>query len=264
MSKSALFLNHSNPLCYEATNQQFSLAGISKPSPIKEVNEDSYGIRIINDEELLITVADGVGGHPGGDIASAKAITRIHQALDQNPDKSPAEILLKSIEDTNQYLIKKHPGAATTLIVVHVFPKGLRSYAVGDSAVQVVGAKGLDVFSSKGQSSYDLGVEAGIINEEAEETEDLKAELTNYMGYAQMHVEVGSFQGIKARDFIIVGSDGLFDNVLVPAAIEEFKGGSPLKTLQYLEEKAQHNMEHGSEALPGKPDDLSIVVVRRS
>ena len=62
------------------------------------------------------------------------------------------------------------------------------------------------------------------------------------MGYQQMHIEVGSFQKFSTNDCIVVGSDGLFDNVTLSHAVRESTSQSPTDLCEYFMNSAEQNM----------------------
>ena len=73
-------------------------------------------------------------------------------------------------------------------------------------------------------------MEAGLLHsQEQDDISELKRQLTNYIGYDRMHVEVGIYRLLAVRDFIILGSDGLFDNVNVSEAVGAIAGPMPRK-----------------------------------
>ena len=59
-----------------------SIAMFSTRSPAKEtINEDAYAVIPIDEETIVLAVADGVGGHPFGDAAARLAIQSLIVAL---------------------------------------------------------------------------------------------------------------------------------------------------------------------------------------
>ena len=87
--KSRLFLNLDMSEIIIAANKSYSLAAITTRGPDKDQNEDCFGFKLLDDESLVVSIADGVGGHRGGGEASKIAISRIHDGLDEHPEFSP-------------------------------------------------------------------------------------------------------------------------------------------------------------------------------
>ncbi|SCZ76958.1 Stp1/IreP family PP2C-type Ser/Thr phosphatase [Acidaminobacter hydrogenoformans] len=113
-------------------------AGLSHIGKIRTNNEDAYYI----DEKLhLIAVADGMGGHKAGEIASGIAVEALASMnqLAQNEALQPAEIYRQVFSDANQKIwVKAHEsedckGMGTTLTSVWI-QDGLAYVAhIGDS-----------------------------------------------------------------------------------------------------------------------------------
>lgn len=241
----------------------YQIAAISAPGPDKTLNEDSLGIAGTSDDELIFTVADGVGGHPSGAEASRLAIQTFHDYLNQQKNGT-AETMISGFEQANEAVLKMGVGAACTLIAVHLSSDSLRYYCVGDSALKVIGGRGKEKFSSKGHSSFDLGHAAGLVEDIDEETgSELKRELTNYLGSRSMYIEVGRFNDLAIRDLIIIGSDGLFDNCNVALAQADQSSADLKEFCQYLYTRSKENMLGLIQGdYPAKPDDFSLIIAR--
>src|SRR4051812_46069019 len=99
---------------------------ISDVGKKRQKNEDSY---LINDELNLFIVADGMGGHAGGEYASRIAITTIEEMFKTHSSnvKIPSdEVLKKAIQDAGAKIVAKAEedralrGMGTTVISLHV------------------------------------------------------------------------------------------------------------------------------------------------
>ena len=66
-------------------NNHFSAAGVTNPGQLRENNEDSF---LIDAQAGLLVVADGMGGHQSGELASADAIRVMREILLENPTQS--------------------------------------------------------------------------------------------------------------------------------------------------------------------------------
>ncbi len=116
---------------------------------VRTSNEDS--IRVVLPQELprlrskgvLAVIADGMGGHEGGEVASSMATTRVGDCYYQEPG-DPQQSLLRAFETANHEIYqhaRKHSkltGMGTTCTAVAVVNGMAYSAHVGDSRVYLV------------------------------------------------------------------------------------------------------------------------------
>ena len=103
---------------------------------LRERNEDAYLIR-----EPLFAVADGMGGHRGGDVASALALEVIHGGNDSGPDEMAERFasLVEEIKQANRRVLERGEsdaqlrGMGTTLTAVLAESERAHVAHVGDS-----------------------------------------------------------------------------------------------------------------------------------
>jgi serine/threonine protein phosphatase PrpC len=97
----------------------------------------------------LVVVADGMGGHSGGDIASDLAVEAFIAAYDKSSASPPPARLREALTQANRVLTEtanKRPeleGMGTTLLAVAETPEGIFYISVGDSALWQVTADSL-------------------------------------------------------------------------------------------------------------------------
>lgn len=116
----------------------------TQPSPVPDdrINEDS--LLVFDDETgpIVLAVADGAGGHPGGADASKAAVRALTTALERSRDGNRRDAILDGFEAANRAVMNLGIGAATTLAVAEVGRDWVRSYHAGDSGVLVTGRLG--------------------------------------------------------------------------------------------------------------------------
>jgi PPM family protein phosphatase len=110
-------------------------------------NEDSF---LVDDELKLFVVADGMGGHKGGDLASSMAVDVLRSSLSHNITKnpsmfSPREALMDGYSQASlQIYNKSHleqpelQGMGTTLVSAFYFSGSIYIGNVGDSRAYLV------------------------------------------------------------------------------------------------------------------------------
>lgn len=119
-------------------------AARSDRGEVRQVNEDSW----VSDEHTgFFAIADGMGGHGSGDIASKLVIDSVSDALRayraKQPDAEPSDAILAAIEEANSLVFKRNqknkrdPGAGmgTTLVGFYLQPNTQRCtlFNIGDS-----------------------------------------------------------------------------------------------------------------------------------
>lgn len=228
-------------------------------------NEDALLVRMAGDS-VVLAVADGAGGGPTGAKASRLTIQALEKCLGETSGDIRAAIL-DGFELANQELLSVGTGLATTLSVVELRHNDgaptFRSYHVGDSSVLVTGARGKLKLSTVSHSPVGYGVEAGLISEtEALHHDDLNL-VSNVVGMANMRIEMGSEIHLAPRDTVVLGSDGLFDNLHSEEVIAIARRGPLLAVVKNLRDKAVQRMAGEEPGKPSKPDDLSIIAFRR-
>ncbi|HWU43289.1 MAG TPA: Stp1/IreP family PP2C-type Ser/Thr phosphatase [Bdellovibrio sp.] len=105
----------------------------------RESNQDSC---LINRELRLFVVADGMGGHSGGEVASSMAVETVEEMMLQPGamKKSPRELVQECYEEASRRIFDKAAterpeliGMGTTMVMAHLRGKHLYVGNVGDS-----------------------------------------------------------------------------------------------------------------------------------
>ena len=100
---------------------------------------------------LVALVADGMGGHAAGEVASRVAAERLVEQAARALDPTALAELLREINDALFELMQAQPGLAgmgTTVAGVVVLPAACLVFNVGDSRVYRVDAAGLEQLST--------------------------------------------------------------------------------------------------------------------
>ena len=236
-------------------------------SPDKSTeNEDTVAVIPYGPGAAVMLVADGAGGLPAGKRASLTAA----QSLADSLQTSMAETMLlrtailDGIDAANAAVQALGNGSATTLTVITVEGSTVRAYQIGDSEALVVGQRGLVRLQTTPHSPTGFAVEAGFLDHKAALHHEDRHLVSNFLGANDMRIDVGAELQLQARDTILLASDGLMDNVHRTEIIERIRKG-PLDTaVGRLVALARHRMAGASTAQPSKPDDLSLILFRKS
>jgi serine/threonine protein phosphatase PrpC len=228
-------------------------------------NEDSAAVIPVNDEYMVLIVADGVGGMAGARRASNLTVETIATAianLDETTGTKLRTAILDGIEAANQAVLDLGGRSASTLALAEVGPDYIRTYHVGDSILLLSGQRGLVKMVTTPHSPVGFAMEAGLIDEnEALQHNELNL-IFNVIGSTDMRIEIGSELPIAARDTLLIASDGLTDNVRQEESVEIIRKGSIEEAMVGLTEIAQKRMQTEAQGLPSKPDDFTTILFR--
>jgi len=209
-------------------------AGLTDVGLKREDNEDSF----FADSKLgLFVVADGMGGHLAGEVASRTAVDLVIKSFQSWTSRETREEELfahpdLSLSKTGNYILsgirlankvihemavahKQYQGMGTTVAVLAVMPDLVVSANVGDSRIYMV-RNGRIERLSKDHSIVAEQVEMGIMTTEEAEHSPLKHVLTRNLGSSEnVDPEVYEIQPTNGDRFLLC-TDGLTD--LVPDA----------------------------------------------
>lgn len=229
-------------------------------------NEDTVAVIPYGPGAAVMLVADGAGGLPAGKRASLTAAQSLADSLQDSMAETMLlrTAILDGIDAANAAVQALGNGSATTLTVITVEGTTVRAYQIGDSEALVVGQRGLVRLQTTPHSPTGFAVEAGFLDhKEALHHEDRHL-VSNFLGANDMRIDVGAELQLQPRDTILLASDGLMDNVHLNETIERVRKG-PLDTaVERLVALTRHRMAAASSAQPSKPDDLSLILFRKT
>lgn len=246
----------------------------SRTAPEKTTpNEDNAAVIPISDDQVVLLVADGLGGHAAGELASRMALEHLETALLERAEESPGPLeaeqlrsaIIAGIERANEAIRELGTGAATTLCVAEIQGEMVRVYHIGDSAIMLVGQRGKIKFQTLAHSPIGYAVEAGLLNETEAIHHEERHLISNVLGSAEMRIELGPSRKMAFRDTLLLTSDGLLDNLLTDEIVARCRKGPLAKGVEQLMNDAFKRMERGPNGSnPSKPDDLTVVAFRRA
>jgi serine/threonine protein phosphatase PrpC len=231
-----------------------------KPTP----NEDAAAVVAFDDDSAVLMVADGLGGASMGEQASRLAIESLRAeilAAAENGSQLRTAII-DGIERANTAVKELGVGAATTLAAVEVTGRTIRPYHVGDSIILVAGGRGKIKLQTVSHSPVAYGVEAGLIDQtEAMHHEDRHL-VSNFVGTAEMRIDIGPPLVLAERDTLLLASDGLVDNLHLEEIVAAIRKGRLDKSAALLAAGSRQRMLHSDNGQPSKPDDLTLIAFR--
>ena len=244
-----------------------SLIAYTNRAPDKDTeNEDTVAIIPWGPQAVILIVADGAGGLPAGKRASLTVASSLAQSLQVALDKTMLmrTAVLNGIEAANDAVRELANGSATTLTLVTIEGHLARTYQIGDSEAMIVGQRGLIRAHTTPHSPTGFAVEAGFLDERAALYHADRHLVSNFIGTINMTIDVGAEVKLQARDTVVIASDGLTDNVYTDEIVELIRKGPLEEAADALIDKAVQRMATQRRGEPCKPDDLSLLVYRKS
>jgi protein phosphatase len=220
-------------------------------------NEDSAAV----DLELgLFIVADGMGGHAAGEVASRIAVEATLAALRARPRprrlRDQGEAMLQAMHDANAAVVREADergtfGMGTTLSCVAVRRRSAVIAHVGDSRIYSITKQGFAQVTSD-HTLVQAMVEQGVLTHEQALTHPDKHVLTQAIGtLGPLEPQVVQVK-VPARGRLLLCTDGLHDS-LPPAEIES------LARREDLDDAARALVERAN-ALGGH-DNVTVLLV---
>ena len=185
----------------------------------KKHNEDNILIKKIKDIYLL-AVADGVGGHEGGELASKLAVDILNEAVKSSYDESYsigglADLLKMAHEKAHYEIIEKSKeinkkGMATTLVSAIIKDNYCVIANTGDSRAYIIKENGKITRKTKDHSLVQILLDNGEISEEGAKNHPLKNTVISTIGGSEFKVDIYK-ENMEEGDILLMSSDGLHD-----------------------------------------------------
>ena len=242
---------------------QLQIAVYSSPCPgTTGNNEDCAGAFFVGNKSSILVVADGMGGMPSGEQASAEVVHAFGRSLHVTTVKdSYREEILNSIEHANEKIMAL--GAGSTLAAVEINDNVLRSYHVGDTEILVTGQRGKIKLRTVSHSPTGYGLEAGLLDQQEALNHEERHLLLNMVGSTEMSVEISYPLKLARYDTVVLGSDGLFDNLRVDEIVDIIRRKPLPVVARTLASLSHERMGSQTTEQPSKPDDLTFILARR-
>lgn len=215
-------------------------------------NQDSF---LVSPQLFLFAVADGMGGHSGGEVASALAIKTLEKVFQEPSSKTIERRLLDGSHLANQVIYEASQknaslrGMGTTLTAAALEWPWLYLVQVGDSRCYFYRDNELYQLTEDHSQYYEL-LRAGMI-QEIEDYGVQKNVITRSVGY-EPHVSVDLYaRKMERGDRYLLCSDGLTGMVSNEQISQVLQNFDPPQAVQNLVELAN---------LQGGEDNISVIV----
>jgi len=242
------------------------VAGISDVGCQRTNNEDSYSYwEPASDSEYekkgrLAIVADGMGGHEGGQEASSLAVKTIQQVYSEAPNSDPKSLMAEAFHTAHDRIHRyavEHPqlrGMGTTATAVVLLSKRLYYSHVGDSRLYLV-RNGKASRLTHDHSYVSRLVEFGVITAEEAEIHPQRHILTTALGVGPEFTPDTPEQPIplQAEDVLVLCTDGLWGLVPDEELAQAVTENDPPQACRVLLDLAKQR---------GGPDNITLQVLR--
>lgn len=227
----------------------------------RKVNQDYVYCReeAIGNLPNLFIVADGMGGHNAGDMASKTCVECVADFVRANEDlKTPISIIEKAVALANEEIIKKaksneqYDGMGTTFVASTIIDDVMYVANIGDSRLYVINDEIRQI--TEDHSLVEEMVKNGEIDKKNARFHPNKNIITRALGAAD-EVTADFFEiSLKKNDIVLMCSDGLSNMIDDDEILKMVTQGKEDIVMTSLRLVAKAN-EYG-----GK-DNISIVMV---
>ncbi|MCF8009347.1 MAG: Stp1/IreP family PP2C-type Ser/Thr phosphatase [Halanaerobiales bacterium] len=222
---------------------------------IRENNEDSYLISQLSSDSLLLAVADGMGGHNAGEVASDLAIKSLKNSS-FNDQESILDQLKKAIIEANKYIIdfsnqkEAYKEMGTTLTVVMIKGEILYFGHVGDSRIYIYQDK-LKQITTDHSLVNDL-VKKNAINPDQVFDHPNKNIITQALGIDKnLEIQLDKIK-LNSDTLIMLCTDGLTDMLRFEQIEAVFEKNDEHR--QILDELGKKALDNGGQ------DNITIII----
>jgi len=195
---------------------ELAIAGTTHVGRLRKVNQDAFD-RFDDHErgEILLVVADGMGGHPGGEVASKMAVGTLGK-LCREGDGDPPTRLQHAIERANFEIHKLASkdrtlkGMGTTVVAFLLCEEGPSFVAhVGDSRLYRLRGEDFEALTED-HSVVALLVRNGTITPEEAWDHPKRNQIMRALGvWEETEVDVAPLE-LRTGDAFLLCSDGLY------------------------------------------------------
>ena len=240
-------------------NYKINAFGKTDVGLMRTINQDSIFVstKPVGKLPNLFIVADGMGGHKAGDVASRVAIEKFVKYACTTHMTDPANILDAGIMSINKEIYdmansnRDYSGMGTTFVAAVIAEGHVYIANVGDSRLYVVGSKIRQI--TRDHSYVEEMVRIGELDRADARNHPDKNIITRAVG-AEDHVEPDFFTvELREGDTVLMCSDGL-TNMLEDEEIRMIISGA-----RDLVEKAERLVEAAN--ANGGRDNISVILI---
>ena len=247
-------------------NQCLEYAALTDVGMRRANNQDSYNVALAGDAEEwyrrghIFLVADGMGAHAAGELASKLAVDTIPHVYQKYRDKSPPEALQKAIVEANSEIHRRGQANAefhnmgTTCEALVLLPQGAMLAHVGDSRIYRLRGDKLHQLTFDHSLLWEMQA-SGQLGEDSDLAAAIpKNVITRSLGpNSKVKVDIEGPYPLAVGDTFLVCSDGLTGKVKDEEIGPILANMSPGEAGQFLIDLAN---------LRGGPDNITVIIAK--
>lgn len=243
-----------------------NLYGLTDIGLVRKNNQDSYAIRVLDDNVAIAVVCDGMGGAQAGNVASAVAVEAFAAALEDackqgipESAEQKQEMLRNACRSANAQVFElsennpEYHGMGTTLVAALILDHESYLINVGDSRGYILTNGQLSQITTD-HSLVQALVDCGDITPEEARTHPKKNVITRALGIDDAVRSDVFCVRHEDRDVILLCSDGL-SNTVTDEMLE-----CELKQLSSPEKTARNLLSLAVEQ--GAPDNVTVILAQ--
>lgn len=239
-------------------NAQF----VTDRGQVRPLNEDAGGIFYNQSGQLLAIMADGMGGHQAGDVASTMAVTMFEEewatVSKQLPPNEAEQWLDETLQSVNQKMynhsidIKECEGMGTTVVIVIMTSEFITVAHIGDSRC----------YTFNGKLFTQVTVDHSLVNELIRSGEISKQDAHHHPRKNVVLRALGTQEAVQAdyrtltiekNERVLLCTDGLSDKI-EDEEIENFMSDS-----QSIKDIASQMVDLANDR--GGEDNISLILI---
>ena len=251
-----------------AVMAKFSWGIVSDPGPFRDHNEDFVAARVLTtpddswDRGPLLALADGMGGHAAGEVASRLAVEALVATYAEASPGAPHQLLKPAARAANLAVVDAsmepgRRGMGTTLLGLALAGTEAAIAHVGDSRAYLVRGETCTQLTNDHSRVGEM-LRMRMITAEQAANHPARSQLTRSLG-ADPFVQVDLVrQPVSQHDTLVLCTDGLWDVVSRPEIAETGMGlssGAIPTAVEAADRLVRLAVDRGS------TDNVSAVVV---
>ncbi|ARD49254.1 hypothetical protein SporoP37_14380 [Sporosarcina sp. P37] len=230
----------------------------------RTVNEDEAAVFVHSKKQtVLAIIADGMGGHKGGDFASATAVRMIGErfmAADEEVETEQdwCDLLYDAVVDINLFLYttsqedENFKGMGTTLDIALILDEQCLVFHVGDSRIYHVTGKAIRQIT-KDHSFVNVLIDSGEITEQEAEVHPQRNWIMKAVGSEKSIVPDRYIFPLTEHSYVLLCTDGLSNKIDKETMLDIILQDSPLAV------RADEFIEMANER--GGEDNITVILL---
>lgn len=244
------------------------LVWFASKDPGKDVSQDALFALEVPDGRVAVGVLDGMGGMENGGTAARIGVELLAEAAAAVVgEESLRAALVGGVERAHGAVRERVPGGGATVVAASLSATHCQFVHAGDAEGLQFSQRGTLRQRTVAHSPVGYAEAAGALTEAEALAHPERHFVASGLGVEGMTMQVGPREALRPRDTVLLASDGLTDNLFEHEIVERLCKGPLMDGVANLAALARARMAEpmaGPGGFPiGKPDDLTIVALRR-